>query len=1102
MSKTILYKNEEKNTIDDYIILETIGEGTFGKVKLGIHKPTKQEVAIKILEKKNFISPKDLQNFKKEISILKKFNHPNIIKIYNIIEDESNYYIIMEYASKGELFNYIVSKKKLDEKEAADFYCQLIHGLEYIHKNGITHRDLKPENLLIKYNNILTIIDFGLSNEYMNNQLLSTPCGSPSYAAPEMILGKKYCGLKTDIWSSGIILYAMVCGHLPFEDKDQEKLYTKILTCTYDLPNFLSENCKDLIKKILCIKEKNRIDINGIKKHPFLIDSFNKYNPNEYMYYDPNKIYNKILELMINNLPEYNYNKDEIIYSIKNKKFNNITTTYELLMKKISFKENDYKSNFLFTKSSTDSFVTTNNVSNFVSKYIIPSLDEKNKINFNEKINFQNKENKNSKKEVKILNTINTQMNKGSLCLSIQTNMDNNDKIFSYYTQTNVLKNDKKKVNRHVFDRTNYKKNKYDFDENENDNFDSISKNFCSKFRIYSNSNDIFSTEEHNLNINDNNDPYYSLNSISSREIPKYKKDINRKVIDKANTNIISKISHQNNLKVSDDMGNNFIFGHKDIHSNEISNHNISEISENIILKKSNDNNIKKNDSHNILLPQNKTKPLKKKINYLDNYIMKKNTHMNKTELNKSNIFNGNNKVYKSKEVRKFQTSNLKKNKNLYKIEKQRISNDNIGEKNDSIFMQDSSVLNDIQISFPQSKKYTKQTFFKMNNFKEKFSSRYSQSPPSVYIKINNEKNRNRRRQLTQNTFELNSAIKNKSKSAHKKLVLNNSSNKKINTENIFLKNENKIENNSNINNNKNNKKKIKSNPKTYYPIFKQQSISESFNLIKVNKNLKNINIAFNPFNNNSKNNTNNIDKSNSKSNSINIINSSNNNNPARVRKEKRIVKIKTLIGNYLNDNTCIINEDEKKRNQSLSNKNLIKCNTDHIYYHNNSKVKKNSYNNITNKSSSNNNCFNDNNFIQSRANNKNDINNCNKLPSNKKDKKVKYIDLYINKKLKKSKGKYNKQTFDSSSNDFAVCNTNSSLEEINKKLLKLSKEKGFHLDKIDLKNYICSKNKNNSIKIEIYSKGNINMMKIFYLEGKENLTKDLIKNVVFSIGF
>ena len=137
-------------------------------------------------------------------------------------------------------------------------------------------------------------------------------------------------------------------------------------------------------------------------------------------------------------------------------------------------------------------------------------------------------------------------------------------------------------------------------------------------------------------------------------------------------------------------------------------------------------------------------------------------------------------------------------------------------------------------------------------------------------------------------------------------------------------------------------KKKIKSFPKTYYPIFKQQSISESFNLIKVNKNLKNINIAFNPFNNNnSKNNTNNCDKSNSKSNSINIINSTNNNNLTKVIKEKRLVNLKTSIGNYLNDNACIINEDEKKRNQSLSNKNLIKCNTDHIYYYNNSNVKK-----------------------------------------------------------------------------------------------------------------------------------------------------------------
>ena len=141
------------------------------------------------------------------------------------------------------------------------------------------------------------------------------------------------------------------------------------MTCNCDLPNFLSENCKDLIKKILCVNEKKRIDINGIKNHPFLIESFNKYNPNEYMHYNPNKIYNKIIEIMVNNLSEYNYNKEEIIYSIKNKKLNNITTTYELLLKKIFSEENENKSNLLFIKSSTDSFVTTSKVSNLISRF-------------------------------------------------------------------------------------------------------------------------------------------------------------------------------------------------------------------------------------------------------------------------------------------------------------------------------------------------------------------------------------------------------------------------------------------------------------------------------------------------------------------------------------------------------------------------------------------------------------------------------------------------------------------------------------------------------------------------------------------------------------
>jgi 5'-AMP-activated protein kinase catalytic alpha subunit len=141
-----------------------------------------------------------------------------------MIENKKNYYIIMEYLPGGELFNYIVKKKRLEDDEACYFFTQIINGLEFIHRHNIVHRyilfkirDLKPENLLITNDRILKIIDFGLSNSYRTGQLLQTPCGSPCYASPEMILGKKYSGLLIDIWSCGIILYAMVCGYLPFE---------------------------------------------------------------------------------------------------------------------------------------------------------------------------------------------------------------------------------------------------------------------------------------------------------------------------------------------------------------------------------------------------------------------------------------------------------------------------------------------------------------------------------------------------------------------------------------------------------------------------------------------------------------------------------------------------------------------------------------------------------------------------------------------------------------------------------------------------------------------------------------------------------------------
>jgi len=235
----------------------------------------------------------------------------------------------MEYASGGELFNHIVKKRRLDEQEAIFFFYQIINGLEHIHKNNIVHRDMKPENLLLSENKLLKIIDFGLSNQYKPGQLLQTPCGSPCYAAPEMILGRKYSGLMVDIWSSGIILYAMICGFLPFEDKNNDKLYKKILECKYEMPDHVSPNCKDLIKKLLTVNPSKRIKLDEIKCHPFLKLGENVFGKDVL---DSTLNDKRLIEYVLNQMEDMGFNKSEVKLNIENKKHNNITTTYDLLM--------------------------------------------------------------------------------------------------------------------------------------------------------------------------------------------------------------------------------------------------------------------------------------------------------------------------------------------------------------------------------------------------------------------------------------------------------------------------------------------------------------------------------------------------------------------------------------------------------------------------------------------------------------------------------------------------------------------------------------------------------------------------------------------------
>ena len=205
------------------------------------------------------------------MTMLSELDNEHVIKVYQIYEDNNNYLIIMEYCEGGELFNYIVEKQRLSENETAFFYYQIIEGIEYIHSKGIAHRDLKPENLLLDKDKKLKIIDFGLSNYFDGIQKLETPCGSPCYASPEMVGGNKYNGFFIDVWASGIILFAMLCGYLPFEDDNNDNLFKQILSGKIGYPSHLSDISKDLLNKIIQTDPEKRIKIEEIKRHPFYL---------------------------------------------------------------------------------------------------------------------------------------------------------------------------------------------------------------------------------------------------------------------------------------------------------------------------------------------------------------------------------------------------------------------------------------------------------------------------------------------------------------------------------------------------------------------------------------------------------------------------------------------------------------------------------------------------------------------------------------------------------------------------------------------------------------------------------------------------------------
>ncbi|KDR86014.1 hypothetical protein GALMADRAFT_205245 [Galerina marginata CBS 339.88] len=262
--------------LGEYTVIQDIAEGTFGKVKMATHTITGHKVAMKYISKAVIQREKTKTRVKREFEYMRTLRHPHIIKLYEVISTPTDIIFVLEYAG-GELFNYIVANGRMDEPRARRFFQQIISGIEYSHRLKIVHRDLKPENVLLDDDLNVKIADFGLSNEISDGDFLTTSCGSPNYAAPEVIRGGVYAGPEIDVWSSGVILYVMLCGRLPFEDDDVQVLFSKISQGNFHMPSYLSSDARNLITSMLAVDPVKRITIPEITQHPFFTTDLPRY---------------------------------------------------------------------------------------------------------------------------------------------------------------------------------------------------------------------------------------------------------------------------------------------------------------------------------------------------------------------------------------------------------------------------------------------------------------------------------------------------------------------------------------------------------------------------------------------------------------------------------------------------------------------------------------------------------------------------------------------------------------------------------------------------------------------------------------------------------
>ncbi|KAI6187156.1 Non-specific serine/threonine protein kinase [Aphelenchoides besseyi] len=316
---------DENWMLAHYMILGKLGEGGFGRVDSAIHCLTGEKVAIKTMVKSKL--GKDLPHVYKEIDALKNLLHQNICRLYQVVETATKIYLVLEYCEGGEMFDYIVRRNRLQEPEARHFFRQLVTAIAYAHKMGYVHRDLKPENLLIKEPLQLKVIDFGLSAR--SGRLLETYCGSLCYAAPEIISNKPYEGPLADIWSMGVLLYILVCGSSPFNMDDQRAVTQNITAGKYRLPEYLSEECQDLLRKMMTVDLKKRITMNKVIEHKWVQDTYSVFKPSSI--YQKNVFNNDIVKEMGQ---YFEMSASDVIEELSQWKYDYQTATYFTLLQR------------------------------------------------------------------------------------------------------------------------------------------------------------------------------------------------------------------------------------------------------------------------------------------------------------------------------------------------------------------------------------------------------------------------------------------------------------------------------------------------------------------------------------------------------------------------------------------------------------------------------------------------------------------------------------------------------------------------------------------------------------------------------------------------